>query len=281
MGSNCTCMILNYNDSHTTLKLYDHIKKYSCFDAIVIVDNCSADDSFEILSEQAKGEHVYVIQTGANGGYGSGNNYGVRFIKNNIGSKYILLCNPDVLFEESTVFKMTDVFASNEKIGVVSAVQKDIDGNIIQDIGWKIPSALEYALMGTRISNKIFTPVPREKLLEKEYCEVDCVPGACLMFDADKFLEVGGYDERMFLYCEETVLGIRMKNAGYRTVLATGLFYKHEHSVSISKSISSVKKQKQLIFDSRRFVMKEYLHAGPLMMQLSKSVQQRILNKMK
>ena len=42
-------IILNYNDSENTIQMLNQIKDYSCLSKIVVVDNCSTDDSLEKL----------------------------------------------------------------------------------------------------------------------------------------------------------------------------------------------------------------------------------------
>ncbi|MCJ0551996.1 hypothetical protein MMJ62_13200, partial [Enterococcus cecorum] len=49
MGSRCYCMILNYNDSETVIKLVNEIKNFLIFDKIIVVDNCSNDNSMKNL----------------------------------------------------------------------------------------------------------------------------------------------------------------------------------------------------------------------------------------
>ena len=44
-------VILNYNDSQTTIELLERIKNYKIFTLIVIVDNCSNDNSMEVLKK--------------------------------------------------------------------------------------------------------------------------------------------------------------------------------------------------------------------------------------
>ena len=39
------CVILNYNDSETTIKLLSHISGFDSLDEIIVVDNKSTDDS--------------------------------------------------------------------------------------------------------------------------------------------------------------------------------------------------------------------------------------------
>ena len=76
------CVILNYNDSETTLSLINKIKTYEILDYIVIVDNQSSDNSLEKL-RKIQTSKIIVICSEKNGGYGYGNNYGIWYIKEN------------------------------------------------------------------------------------------------------------------------------------------------------------------------------------------------------
>lgn len=80
MGSRCYYMILNYNDSETVIKLVNEIKIFLIFDKIIVVDNCSNDNSMKNLIK-IKNPIIDIIQTDFNGGYGYGNNYGIKYIQ--------------------------------------------------------------------------------------------------------------------------------------------------------------------------------------------------------
>lgn len=80
------------------------------------------------------------------------------------------------------------------------------------------------------------------------------------MIDAGRFLEAGGYDEGIFLYQEEDVLGWKMRTMGLRTVLLLDRSYDHAHSVSISKSFSGQMERQRLREQSVFYYMKNYLH---------------------
>ena len=99
---------------------------------------------------------------------------------------------------------------------------------------------------------------------------VGAVHGSMLMVDTEKFLEAGGYDEGVFLYEEEQILGRRMQTAGYRSVLLLNHHYDHEHSTSISKSFSDAMKRQRLREESTLYYMKHYLHINPLQEQIAK-----------
>ena len=56
-------LIINYNDYETTKKLIDNIKNYKILDTILVVDNCSTDDSYEKISKIKK---IDIIKTLSN-----------------------------------------------------------------------------------------------------------------------------------------------------------------------------------------------------------------------
>ena len=47
----CACVILNFNDAETTAALVKRIQSYDCIRSVLVVDNCSTDDSLEKLNE--------------------------------------------------------------------------------------------------------------------------------------------------------------------------------------------------------------------------------------
>ena len=79
------CVILNYNDASTTLDLLRKIQHYKVLNYIVIVDNCSTDDSIEKI-QQYVSNNIYLLKSSSNGGYGAGNNIGIRYAYNTLKS---------------------------------------------------------------------------------------------------------------------------------------------------------------------------------------------------
>lgn len=276
------CLILNYNDSETTRKLLDYIKGYSAFSDILVVDNCSTDDSWDDISSFRDISNLTVVKTEKNGGYGAGNNFGIKYAFEKFNSDYVLLSNPDVIFSEELVYKLIEPFHKDTSVACSTAIQYDIEHKPIKDFAWKLPNSFDYAFMTTRVGQKLSRlDYDLQDVQKSETIEVDCVPGALIMYDVKKFLEIGGYDEEMFLYCEEATIGYKIKEKGYKTILLGGEKYYHEHSVSIDKSIPNKKKQMSLIFKNRILFMKKYLHSNNLWICITKVLQNRRLRKMK
>ena len=74
-------IIVNYNDAEQTVLYVNKIKEYNNIQKIVVVDNLSTNaDTMDIL-RQIDDEKVTIIQSGKNGGYSYGNNFGVKYLE--------------------------------------------------------------------------------------------------------------------------------------------------------------------------------------------------------
>ena len=83
-----------------------------------------------------------------------------------------------------------------------------------------------------------------------------------------KFLQQNDYfDEKTFLYYEEQILAVKVRNANKKELIANKVKIIHDHSVSIDKSIKRVKKHK-VLKTSQRYYCKEYLKANFIQMAL-------------
>lgn len=256
------CIILNYNDAENTISLIREIQDYSSIHHIIVIDNCSTDDSYERLTK-LESEKIHIHQTSKNGGYGAGNNYGIKCAMK-YGCGYALIANPDVHFSNDLVCSFFKFLEKNSEYGVVSGIQLDKDGIEVTRTAWKIPTNWHYIFSTGSILRRFGENFyySLEELHKNSVTPVDCVAGSLLMVSIRKFVNCGGYDEEMFLYCEETTLGIKMKAASYKTAVISNISYRHIHGITIQKSISSNLKKKQILLQSHRLLLERYLKAN-------------------
>lgn len=257
---NTVCVIVNYNDADTTIAQLMRIRDYASLDAIVIVDNASTDASALRLRSLVSGK-VLFVEAEKNGGYGAGNNLGIRYAAEVLRAKRVLIANPDTEFTDHCVAVLSEALERNPELGVIAPVQKnpkspeeaDIPGtrqNVLSAAAaWPLRPWVYDLLESGPLSRRIFTPLlhyPRWHYLGRRLVRVDCVPGSLLMADVRKFREIGGYDEEVFLYNEEAILGWKMRFHGYRTALLTSESYLHRHAVSIRKSYRRLLERQRL-----------------------------------
>lgn len=277
-------IILNYNDVDTTISLAEHIKDYSCLDAVIIVDNASTDDSVLRLKSYIS-DNIILAESAANHGYGAGNNLGIRYAKEMLGADLALIANPDTLFSEHCIKELIRVLKRHKELAVIAPVmttdnrdeQLNIPGsrmnNIYSPAAQPLRPWLHDLLSSGPISRRIFTRILNynESYFKDKSCVyVDTVPGSLLLVDIEKFLEAGGYDEEVFLYEEELILGHELKAIGYKSALLLRQSYIHRHSSSISKRYRAAIKRQKLRQKSTLHYYAYYLGVNRLQLFISK-----------
>ena len=249
------CVVLNYNDADTTLDLLKRIEPMEIIDQIVLVDNKSTDNSLERLKEQESNK-VHVVCAKKNGGYGSGNNVGIEYLRKNYSCDYIIIANPDVIFDESVIKKMINEF--DEDTVIVAPLTLDSKKERQLPIAWKVPTVKDYFLFSSIVLNKIFKPFQYPTQFFNMYiCEVDCVQG-CLFMLNNSLIEDKLYDENIFLFFEESCIGKQFKDKGYKTKLLMNVDYIHNHSVSINKAFNSEARKRKITLDSFYTYFEDY-----------------------
>lgn len=248
-------VILNYRTPDMTLRSAEAaLAALEGLDAeLVIVDNDSADGSFEAMSQAVAAKHlpVRVLQSGQNGGFGSGNNFGMRAGRNDgksIDFYYIL--NSDAFPAKDAIKRLKEYLVSHPNVGFAGSYIHGPDG-VAHETAFRFPSALgelegamRFGPVSRLLKNHIVPlPVPDETVM------VDWLAGASMMMRADTLEEIGLFDEAFFLYFEETDLCLRAAKAGWPTVYVRES--RVEHIGSVSTGMKKWARVPTYWFDSR------------------------------
>lgn len=268
---NVSCIILNYNDAQTTQALVQTLKEYNNLDSIVVVDNHSTDDSPALLKGLAGGK-VHFVSSETNGGYGSGNNLGIRYAHENLHATHALIANPDIRVSKACIDAMKEAFLKVPGLAVSSAIATDSSGAVALS-SWSLHGLFFEILDTGLITRRLFKGFINKRpeletaqglIAEQEYAPVDAVAGSLFLADIHALIDCGLYDEEVFLYYEEKILGYKLKEKGYLTILLLHHFYVHLHSVSIDKSVNSIMKKQALLHKSKLYYYKKYLKINRL-----------------
>ena len=258
--SDISFVILNYNGYKETVRLIESLMKWDRSNLdfnIVIVDNCSSDDSFDRLrADFNQIEYIDVIKSWRNGGYSYGNNFGARYTIEKYNPKYIAISNPDVELEQDMVVKLIETFLLDDRIAICAPIMKALDGSY-SIFSENLPT-FEYDFRACFLWSKATTTNKDYSILYNENNIItEMVPGSFFVIRADYFVEIGMFDENVFLYCEERILGKRLKNLGYLSIKRADLFFVHAHAVTTSRSISALNRWK-ILLNSRLYYEKTY-----------------------
>lgn len=252
-------LIVNYNDYDTTKVLLDNISSYKILDKIVVVDNCSTDDSYKKL-KKIESDKIIIVRAKKNLGCGAGNNLGIKKIISKYKSCNVFVSNADVVIEkESDLKKLIDVM--DDDTAIVAPIIREKEG---YNRGWKIPSPFLDSLMNFPIIHKYirkkFCFYPNS-YFKDEIVEVESVSGSFFLTRTDVIKDVGFYDENVFLYYEENIISKKIQNINKKIKINTEVEVFHNHSVTIDKSINYLRKFK-LLKESQYYFQTKYNDAG-------------------
>ena len=233
-------VIVNYNDYNTTKRLLDNVKDYKILKEIVVVDNKSTDDSLEEL-RKLKSKKITIIDSGENKGYSYALNVGCKYLIDKYKSLNIVISNSDIIIESELDIKDLNSYISAKNVIVGPTI---IQGNDLNR-GFKIPSPWQdikqnIVFFGKRVLAKELS-YP-DNYYHKEISKVDTVSGCFFMIASKHLEEMGYFDEGVFLYYEENIMGIKTKKLGKNIIVCNNVDVIHDHSVSIDKSLKRIKK---------------------------------------
>ncbi|MBR1592537.1 MAG: glycosyltransferase [Ruminococcus sp.] len=256
-----TCfVILHYLVADETISTVNSILKNVEGDLRVIVaDNCSPNDSFDVLTEKYKNEpRVDVIKNSSNAGYAKGINFGYDFAKSKYSPRFIVAMNNDMEIRQGDfikriehAYKKTKFFVLGPDVYSTSARkhQNPEKSHItsIEDIDRKAESVRK--IMQDTKMLKIKEILRRLKPVYKFYYNIKktkndseyvrkpkagvCLHGSCLIF-SELFInkrEYALYPKTEF-YCEAQILDYECKRDGMRQIYSPYLIVLHHEDVA-------------------------------------------------
>lgn len=235
--STVLCVILNWRTAEMTRKATESalVAMEGVEGAIVVVDNDSQDGSFEALSTAFAGHpRVRVVQSGRNGGYGAGNNVGIRAgLPGGVAPDYVYILNSDAFPAPDAIRVLRDHLDTHPDVGFAGSHIHGPEGEP-HTTAFRFPSALGElegaAKTGpiTRLLQRWVVAPPLPTTTQR----VDWLAGASVMMRRSVLDRIGLFDETFFLYYEETDLCRRAARAGWPTVYVVESRVMHIGSVS-------------------------------------------------
>src|SRR5690242_1270986 len=115
-------IIVNYRSANLVVQCLESLlKQIAGINArVVVVDNCSQDNSITILKDWIVGHDdgnlVQLVESKVNGGFSAGNNIGIRAVN----ADYYLLLNSDTIVRPDAISILLETADSNPEAGLVS-----------------------------------------------------------------------------------------------------------------------------------------------------------------
>jgi GT2 family glycosyltransferase len=222
--------VLNWNSgatlTHCVQAIAESTSDYSA--ALVVVDNASTDDSVTRL--RSAFPHVSIIFNSANCGFARGNNIGARHLLSK-GCDLLLFVNPDVSVTTSGIDALIEAIQCRPRVGCCGGVPFSASG-VSRMAARTRPSLYEkLVLYGPSCRLSLFGAAFRRHFIDTRslptITTVFAISGAMMLFRADAFLDIEGFDESTFLYEEELIVGHRLASANWETCVVPQCRYSH------------------------------------------------------
>lgn len=249
-------LVLNYNSADLTIECVRNLINLSDKIRILIIDNCSSDESVLKINEVYRDKtQIKMLRNPCNCGYAAGNNYGLQFVRKQWSDvKYVMIINPDIVINEAnTIYRMRSVLEDNESYSIVSCqIIFNSSWRGFRDFGWKFPEKKHLMWAGTFWGKFFLQNINNaysEIYADENIAEVDVVPGCFFMAKINDMQKVSDFDDRTFLYFEETILANKLRRINKKEVILLNEFVRHNHEIK-DKNLVDYKKR---LFDRKCF----------------------------
>ncbi|AXI45922.1 glycosyl transferase [Sulfitobacter sp. SK012] len=226
---------------------------------LVIVDNASGDGSFDKLTSAVLargwtvGNRVRVIASPVNGGFGAGNNVGIRAgMSDGAPADFVYILNSDAFPDPGCIGTLLSHMQAHPKVGIAGSHVRGEDG-VDHCTAFRFPSIVGEFEGSARLGvfSRLFAGSVVPMGVPQVATRLDWTAGASMMLRGEMLERIGAFDETFFLYFEETDLCLRAARDGWEC------WYLPQsrvvHIGSVSTGMKTWERMPRYWFDSRRY----------------------------
>jgi GT2 family glycosyltransferase len=191
---------------------------------VTVVDNDSSDGSLESVADLP----IRALASGRNGGFGFGCNVGMAAGD----APYVLFLNPDARIDPAALARLVAALRDDPEVAIAGPRIVDEDGGLF-------PSRRRYQRTGSTWAQAFFVhrvvrharwanEIIRDPAVYDAPADAEWLSGSCLLVRRAVLVELGGFDEGFFLYCEDMDLCRRVRAAGHRVRYEPAAVVHHE-----------------------------------------------------
>ena len=163
---------------------------------IIIVDNCSEDNSYQLIKNNFKNVKLY--KTEKNLGYSGGCNFGAKYSK----GKYILFLNNDTVHSNNFIEPLIDFLESNDNVSSVQPKIKNYYKKKYFDYAGASGGFIDY-LVYPFCRGRIFETIEKDNNQYDNNYQVFWTSGTAFITRKKTFDLLSGFDEKLFCHMEE------------------------------------------------------------------------------
>src|SRR3989344_8189189 len=231
--------IINFNGRDNTFACLDSIKKINASNFklnVVVVDNGSK-EKLNLPQDYLGIIPLKIIVKEENSGFTGGHNAGINYALSK-NADYVLVLNNDVVADPNLILQLIKVMEKNSAYGVTSPkiyfapgfefhknkYKNSEKGNVI----WYAGGQMDWKNMIAK--HRGVDEVDKGQFQRME--ETAFATGACFLIKRDVLESVGFFDDKYFLYYEDSDLSQRIRRAGYRIIYAPDAVLWHRNAAA-------------------------------------------------
>lgn len=264
-------IVLFHNKKNDVISVIDCAIK-SRIEIIIVIDQ-SANDYYRFLSNYST-KILYIKNI--NNGYGAGHNLAIKILKCDYNPVFHIVLNPDITFSIKAIDGLWNYISSNSNVGLIMPKIYYPDGNL-QYLCKLLPTPIDIIIRllfhGQYFKKRYNRFILRDTGYNK-IMNIPCLSGCFMFFKLSVFIEVGGFDERFFMYFEDFDLSRRIHKK-YETIYYPFEEIEHAHAashrndrkmlfISLKSTIKYFNKWGWLIDREREYinrnVLRRYIH---------------------
>ncbi len=220
-------IVVNFGHSAKIKQLLNSIVKFPPqipFEVIVVDNNSPRNDVVNVEKFCETKNNCHLIKLAENRGFGGGNNEGIKFASGDI----LALVNPDIQITENCLDELIKSLEKDKKNGIVAPQLLNPDLTL-QDSMRDFPT----------IRDLFFRRFLNYKNPHKDQANI-WIHGCFFVIRKDLYEKVGGFDERFFLFFEDTDLCRKVLKAGFLVKQVQTAQAIHSNKRLSGKNISSI-----------------------------------------
>lgn len=241
MMKKLSIIIVNYNVTKLLAACIQSIESYArTIDyEIIVIDNASTDTTWKALRLQFP--KVQFISLEENIGFSKANNKAIENAK----GEYLLILNPDTELESLGLVEVLEFADNHPKLGCVGVRMHNAEGEFLPESKRSVPdiiNSFEKLFLPTFISYKNKRKnYYRSDIPEEAIAPVEVITGAFMLIKKATYTEVGGLDNRYFMYGEDIDLCYTLLRQGYQNYYYGAYSILHHKGQSTIKDMSYIK----------------------------------------
>lgn len=229
MSTDVAIIIVSYNSERQIEECLASVyaQRRDVTQEVIVVDNNSTDRTVDLIREKFPAARL--VLPGKNLGFAAGVNLGARHSD----ADYVLLLNPDTVVLDHAVDTVVEFARANPGYALYGGRTMKPDGTLEPSSCWGLPSLWSLLMFASGLNliarrNRLLDPESLGRWPRDTVREVGIITGCFLLVGRKVWNELGGMDERYFLYGEDSDFSKRAHVAGYHPVICPTARIVHE-----------------------------------------------------